>query len=270
MAKKRKKRTPKRKQKDRLVSKKQLDQWLEQATHQIMQQDFPAVVKTCRRILRYAPPKTEARGDALEHLAGAYTMLNQFEEAYQTLSQALEIKPQYAYMWYNRGLTGRYTMRLVQAMRDFEKAVELETDPGQRKKFTEILAQTREMAESERALRGPDFTLEQLEEQQELFERGIQLMRREKWAEAEQAFRRVIEMGECLPQPRGNLGLALLMQKKYDEAEAAFKRALEIEPDYDLAKQNLAMLPMIRQSGETPQIVLRDPFADADVSLDLQ
>ncbi len=77
-------------------------------------------------------------------------------------------------------------------------------------------------------------------------------------------------MGECLPQPRGNLALALLMQKKYDEAEAAFKRALAINPDYDLAKQNLAMLPMIRRIGETPKIALRDPFADTNVSLDFQ
>lgn len=264
MTKERKKRASKRKQKDRLVPKKQIDQWLEQATGQMIQQDFPAVVKTCRRILRYAPRKTEARGDALEHLASAYTMLSQFEEAYQTLSQALEIKPQYAHLWYNRGLTGRYTMRLVQATRDFEKAAELETDPRQRKKFTEILAQTREMAENERALRGPDFTLAQLEEQQELFERGIQLMRREKWAEAEQSFRRVIEMADCLPQPRGNLGLVLLMQKKYDEAEAAFERALEIDPDYDLAKQNLAALPLTRQTGLTPALALREPFANVN------
>jgi hypothetical protein len=42
--------------------------------------------------------------------------------------------------------------------------VELETDPTQHKKFTEILAQTWEMVESERALRGPGFTLEQVEE----------------------------------------------------------------------------------------------------------
>jgi tetratricopeptide (TPR) repeat protein len=270
MAKKRKKRTPKGKRKDRLVPKKQIDNWLDQATKQIMQQNFPGVVKTCRRILRYAPAKAKERGEALEHLATAYTMLKQFEEAYQALSQALEINPHYAHLWYNRGLTGRYTMRLVQATRDFEKAVELETDPGQRKKFTKILAQTRRLAESERALRGPDFTLEQLEEQQDLFERGIHLMRREKWTEAEQAFRQVTEMADCLPQPQGNLGLALLMQKKYDEAEAAFKRALEIDPDYDLAKQNLAMLPLTRQTGHTPALALREPFAKTNIGLTVQ
>ncbi|MBN1991883.1 MAG: tetratricopeptide repeat protein [Anaerolineae bacterium] len=263
------KRNPK--QKKPFVLKKQDNNWIDQANAQLRRQDYQGLVQTCRRVLHDAPAKSQKRADALEYLASAYTMLSQFEEAYQALSQALEIKPQYAHLWYNRGLTGRYTMRLVQATRDFEKAVELETDPTQRTKFTEILAQTREMAESERALRGPGFTLEQLEEQQELFERGIQLMRREKWAAAEQAFRRVIEMGECLPQPRGNLGLTLLMQKKYDEAEAAFKRALDIDPDYDLAKQNLASLPLTRQTGHTPALALREPFANVNnISLTVQ
>ena len=269
MAKKRKKR-PQKKQKGWLIPKKQVKGWLNQATHQMMQQDYAAVVQTCGRILRYAPPNSEERGQTLEHLAGAYTMLKQFEAAYQTLSQALEINPHQAYLWYNRGLTGRYTMRLVQATHDFEKAVELASDPQQRHKFTEILAQTRQMAESERALRGPDFSLEQLQEQQELFDRGIQLMHQEKWTEAEQALRRVIEMADCLPQPQGNLGLALLMQKKYDEAEAAFERALEIDPDYDLAQRNLAMLPLIRESGAIPDFALREPFAGAKVGLTVQ
>ncbi len=267
MAKKRKKRTPKGKQKGRLVSKKQMDNWLAQATDQILQEDYPGAIRTCQRILRYVPAKSEERGQALEYLAGAYTMLKQFEAAYQTLSEALEINPHRAYLWYNRGLLGRYTMRLVQAVRDFEKAVELESNPQQRQKFVEILAETREMAEQERAMRGPDFTLDQLHEQQELFNQGVKMMQQQKWAAAEQAFREVIEMGECLPQPRGNLGLVLLMQKKYDEAEAAFKRALEIDPDYDLAKRNLEMLPLTRRQAATPDLAMRDLFANTNVSL---
>ena len=250
--------------------KKRAVHWLDQANEQLEQQDYKGLAQTCWRILLTASPKSQKRADALEYLATAYTMLKQFEEAYETLSQLLEINPRLPYVWHNRGMVGRYTLRLVQATRDFEKAVALEKDPIQRQKFIELLTQTREMAESERALRGPDFTLAQLQEQQNFFAQATQLMNQQNWAEAEQAFRQVIEMGECLPQPSGNLGLALLMQKKYDEAEAAFKRALEIDPSYDLAKQNLAILPMTRQSGETPALFLRDPFADADVNLKFQ
>jgi tetratricopeptide (TPR) repeat protein len=191
-----------KKQKGWLIPQKQVNDWLGQATHQILQGDYPGVIQTCQRILRYAPAKATERAEALEHLATAYTMLKRFEDAYQILSQALEITPQYTHLWYNRGLTGRYTMRMVQAVRDFEKAV--------------------------------------------------------------------IDMSDCLPQPQGNLELTMLMQKKYDEAEVALKRALEIDPNYDLARRNLAMLPLTRQTGETPQFALRDPAAQAKVNLTLK
>jgi Flp pilus assembly protein TadD len=95
-------------------------------------------------------------------------------------------------------------------------------------------------------------------------------MQQQRWAAAEQAFSQIISLADRLPQPQGNLGLALLMQKKYDEAETAFKRALEIDPNYDLARHNLAMLPVTRQTGETPVFTLRDPFAKANISLSVQ
>jgi len=267
MAKKGKKRTTKGKQRGWLIPKKQVRVWINQAGEQVLQQDYTAAIQTCRRILRYVPAKSAERAEALEHLGAAYTMLKQFEAAYQAVSQALEITPHQAHLWYNRGLIGRYTMRLVQAAQDFEKAGTLEAGRQQGQKYAEILVSTREMAESERALRGPDFTLDQLQEQQELFQQGIKLMQQEKWAEAEQVWHQVIEIADCLPQPQGNLGITLLMQNRYDQAEAAFKQALDIDPTYDLAQRNLDMLPMLQESGTTPHFSLRDPSAQAKVGL---
>ena len=115
------------------------------------------------------------------------------------------------------------------------------------------------MAEDSRKLRGPDFTLNQLIEQEDHFQDGLQLMEAGQWQEAEQAFRASIAMGDCLPQPWGNLGISLMMQERYDEAEAALKRALVIDPKYTLAKQNLAALPEIHRTGP-PMVDIRDPF----------
>ena len=267
MAKRKSKQIQAGKPKDWLASQKQVKQWLEQAGEQILRQDFAGAAETCRRVLRYVPVKAQARGEALEHLATAYSMLRQFEESYHTLSQALEINPHLAHLWYNRAVSGRYTMRLVQAMYDLEKAVELETQSPLREKYQVLLAETRYMVEAERAMRGPDFSLDQLQEQQDLFQQGLQFMQRGEWDKSERVLRRVIDLGDCLPQPQGNLALTLLMQQKYDEAEAALKRALEIDPNYDLAKYNLEALPSFRRTGQTPKVAIRDPMANAEVSL---
>ncbi len=51
-----------------------------------------------------------------------------------------------------------------------------------------------------------------------------------------------------------------MMQERYDEAEAALRRVLSMDPEYTLAKDNLAALPEIRQTGSLPQVDIRDPF----------
>jgi hypothetical protein len=43
------------------------------------------------------------------------------------------------------------------------------------------------------------------------------------------------------------------------------QEALKIDPEYDLARQNLAILPKPRQSGELPAFAIRDPMANAKV-----
>ena len=90
---------------------------------------------------------------------------------------------------------------------------------------------------------------------------GLRLSEQGAWSAAEEQLRGAIAMGDVLPQPWGNLGLCLLMQKRYDEAEQALYRALEIDPDYKLAKTNLAVLEKVRIEGVSPQFSISQPFS---------
>ncbi len=91
-------------------------------------------------------------------------------------------------------------------------------------------------------MREAGFTIEQLVEQQALFQQGLLLSTQQKWMKAEACFREAIAMGDCLPQPWGNLGICLAAQKRFDEAEDAYKRALEIDPNYKNANALLENL----------------------------
>jgi Tfp pilus assembly protein PilF len=117
-------------------------------------------------------------------------------------------------------------------------------------------------------LRGKDFTLDQLIEQQELFQRGNQLCGQDKWKEAEAAFRKSIEMSDCLPQPWGNLGICLVMQYRFDEAEQAYRHALQIDPRYRLAKENLKSLDYWRsRPDQKPRYQITSPFQDVKANI---
>ncbi len=78
--------------------------WIDRANSQIERQDFAGLAQTCRQVLNSTPLSATDRVDALEYLSTAHTMLRQFEEAYQVLSELLEINPHPAHFWKKRRL----------------------------------------------------------------------------------------------------------------------------------------------------------------------
>jgi tetratricopeptide (TPR) repeat protein len=237
-----------------------VDKSLDLIGHQIFQGDYAEAVTNCERLLNYPPRHAPQRIDVLDQPGTAQAMLQNFPQSYAAYTEALSLDPNNAALWLNRGMASRFTSRFGRSLRDYERANELNTRPELAKKLEEELEFARELAEKTLKLRGPDFTLDQLIEQEDLFQNGLQLMEAGEWKEAEQAFQTSIIMGDCLPQPWGNLGISLMMQERYDEAEEALKHALVMDPGYTLAKKNLAALPKIRRTGLPPIVDIRDPF----------
>jgi len=237
-----------------------VDKYLDLIGHQIFQGNYAEAVTNCERLLNYLPQHAPQRIDVLDQLGTAQAMLQNFPQSYAAYTEALSLDPNNAALWLNRGMASRFTSRFGRSLRDYERANELNTRSELAKKLEEELKFARELAEKTLKLRGPDFTLDQLIEQEDLFQNGLQLMEAGEWKEAEQAFQTSITMGDCLPQPWGNLGISLMMQERYDEAEEALKHALVMDPGYTLAKKNLAALPKIRRTSLPPIVDIRDPF----------
>jgi Flp pilus assembly protein TadD len=237
-----------------------VDKQLDFIGYQIFQGHSAEAVAACHRLLNYLPQHAPQRVEVLDHLGTAQGMLQNFPESYAAYTEALAIHPDDAVLWFNRGIASRFTSRFARSLRDFERAKELDSSSELADKLEEELKIARELAEKSRKLRGPGFTLEQLIEQEDLFQQGLHLMEVGEWQEAERAFRAAIAMGDGLPQPWGNLGISLIMQERYDEAEAAWKRALALDRSYTLAKSNLAALPEIRRTGPPARIDVSDPF----------
>ncbi len=255
-----KKSKPSKQKKSLRADISQADSLFDFIGQQILRRDYTGAVTNCERLLKFLPPHAPLRADVLAQLGTVHAMLQNYPQSYTVLTEALELAPNNAELWYNRGMSSRYTMRLGRSFRDFTRAVELNKRAELSEQFNEALKFSREMAEKSIKLRGPNFTLDQLIEQEDLFQRGLKLMEANQWDEAGQAFQASIAMGDCLSQPWGNLGICLMMQERYDEAEAALKRALEIDPKYTLAKNNLALLAESRRIGPPTMVALNEPF----------
>ena len=245
---------------------RKIRQQLNVAERQLLARNYPQVVSLCQNILGATLPKSRQRADALEYLSHAYVMLKRFEEAYDALSEVVTITPDEAYIWYDKSVVALYSGRSGQALLDIKRAQALEGKEDMAEEYAQKLAFIENIVKQERELRGPDFTLAQLIEQQELFRKAMDVFDAGDWVEAEGLFRQVIAMGDCVSQPQNNLGVCLLMQGRFDGAEAAFKQALEIEPGYKLARQHLKQLKKTKKTGELPQVVTNRPFKDAKIT----
>jgi tetratricopeptide (TPR) repeat protein len=230
--------------------------------------DYDSVLLICKRVLQYIPKKDKKTAEAVGMMGMVYAMKKEFERSYQSFTQAIEIDPEDAPLYFNRGLSAMYTSRTGQSLKDFGKAVLLEGNGKMAAQFQEQVEFARGVVASELALRGKDFTLEQLIEQQELFQLGTNLTTQSKWQEAEVCFRKSIVMSDCLPQPQGNLGNCLSMQNRFDEAESAYRRALEIDPHYERALENLRKLAYLRDHPEKKSgYAVTTPFQDTKIGI---
>jgi tetratricopeptide (TPR) repeat protein len=243
---------------------------MNKAASQFQKQDWKGAARTLLALLKWLPQDRALQEVAWANLGNVYTLLKDFNQGYLAFSKAIEYAPESSYLWFNRGTAALFTFRSGQALRDLEKAIKLEGDKRERRQYQKSLDVARRMVKDDLHKRGRGFTIEQLIEQQDLFNQGTQQMAEKRWQEAEQTFRRIIAMADVLPQPNGNLGIMLLMQRRWDESEAALRRALEIDPEYQLARDNLALLDKTRKTGKIPeQFKITSPFDDKDLNISL-
>ena len=220
------------------------------ARQQMLMGDFAGIISTCEPLLNSLPRHSEMRMEILKMLGLAHGMLKQYQQSYDAFSEAIGMDSTMAELWYNRGLACSSLARPAEAVRNFERAVELtknDTSEMARKFAVQLEESCQELQEVMQTYE-TGITLEQYTKREESFTQAMSLVRQGKWPEAERLFRQLTETKSRIPSYWGNLGVCLMMQFCYDEAEEVLKQALAIDPDYPIARDNLKKLPEIRRS----------------------
>lgn len=225
--------------------------WL-QLQRASVKHEWSEVIPIARNLLDNFLLEPERRLPVLDVLSMAYGGLNDYEQAYEVLTESLAIAPTDPTALFVRGIYALRVHRSGQYVQDIERAAELIRSD---KSHNLARAVQRELKTSRKVLkdalrrRGPDFTLEQLIEQEEFYVQALKRAREHDWAGAELLFKRVIGMAEkdFDPRPWNNLGFCLMQQQRFDEAELAWKRALKIDRSYSIARNHLRLLPELRR-----------------------
>src|SRR5260370_446165 len=81
----------------------QFDRMFASAVFLLEKEDYKGTVDICESILSYLPQRSPRRIDVLNALGGAQGALQNFPEAFAAFSEALDLDPLNADLWYNRG-----------------------------------------------------------------------------------------------------------------------------------------------------------------------
>lgn len=125
--------------------------------------------------------------------------------AVKNYSKAIDIAPDYADAYNNRGIVYHYKRNYDQAIRDFTRAIDL-------KPYFEANAYSN---------------------------RGAAYKEKRNYDQAIADYDRAIELKPDYMEAYNNRGAAYFLQGNYDQAIADFQKALSIDPDYKTAKENL-------------------------------
>lgn len=239
-----------------------------------VQDDWSKMVEIARKLLNNFSLEPEQRVVVLEALGMAYAGLNEYEQAYEALTEALAINPDDPEVLYARGTVALRASRSGQYARDIERAAELigaDKTHSLARDVQRELKKSRKMLKEDLRKRGSNFTLDQLIEQQELYIQAFKRTAVHDWAGGELLFKRVIGMAEkdFDPRPWNNLGLCVMQQGRFDEAELAWKRALKIDRSYQIARNHLLLLPKLRRGEKMAFGRYVDDFSDGKGKLKL-
>src|SRR5260370_16985112 len=149
-----------KKKKRIITSISPVDKQFDLIGHQIVQRNYAEAVVACERLLSYLPKHAQQRAAVLAQLGTAQGMLQNFPQSYEAFTQALALEPKNAELWYNRSMASRFTIRFGQALRDMERAIELNTRSELTEQFDEALQFSRHLAEQTTNFPRPDFPLD--------------------------------------------------------------------------------------------------------------
>jgi tetratricopeptide (TPR) repeat protein len=160
-----------------------------------------------------------------------------FELAIEYFSQFIELKPDDAYAYNNRGLSYANQKNYSEAIKDYDKAIELDPDDAlaynnrgvcyyNQKKYSE-------------AIKDYDKAIELKPDDAYAYNnRGLYYANQKNYSEAIKNYDKAIELKPDYAVAYYNRGVCYYNQKNYSEAIKNYDKAIELDPDYAYAYNN--------------------------------
>jgi tetratricopeptide (TPR) repeat protein len=169
----------------------------------------------------------------------AYAMLEEFDEAYRYLKQAIELNPGEEAYYHNLGNTCLKLLRISEAYRCYQKYLLLAPNGDQAVEMSNKLRFLEQSIRKDTKECKSELSIEEMLAQETIFQTGFDHLSHGNYDEAIACFEQVLEKEPNHHQSYGNIGVALMSKGEFECAEQILRKALELEPSYQPAQQNL-------------------------------
>ena len=206
-------------------------------------------------------------GEGLGVLGACLRVNGEIDEGLDVLNKAIELNPNYAEAFINRGLIHLTKENKFEALADLEKAYELK--PHIKQIWDLVISLTIEFGQFDQGI----SLLTNMTKADPTNEKNFTSMafchkclgNKE---EAIEAYNKALTIKPDSAEVYNNMGITLQEQGKLEEAIEAFNKALAIEPDYAGAHRNLSTLikykPKNPQINKVDELMRRLDLKDAD------
>jgi len=168
--------------------------------------------------------------DAWYNKGVALAKLRRTEEARSAYDRAIELRPEYADAWYNKGVALAKLATTEEALNAFERAIELK--PEDAEMWSAKGGALGKLERMEQALAACERAIELKPEYAEAWSnKGAAISSLGRAEDALVAYDRAIELKPEYAEAWFNKGAALHKLGKTEEALAAFERAIDLNPD---------------------------------------
>ena len=211
-------------------------QAIERAISAYQSSQFAEAAKLCEAVLRADPRHL----DAINMLGALALQGGNAAAALAHFSRAVEVAPDFAEGFNNRGVALQQMKRWDEALQSFERALQVQ----------------------------PDFV-------DALYNRGVVLSELERWDGALQSYARALELNPGNARVHNNRGNVLQKMRRWNEALQSYQRALVLRPGYSEALNNRgAVLRELRRWDEAVRdyrqaLALKPDYAEAFSNLGL-
>ena len=162
---------------------------------------------------------------------------NETDKAIEYYSKAIELKPDYAEAYNNRGNIFAEKKQYDKALEDYSKAIELKPDYA--KAFCNRGITYSEMKQYDKALEAYSKAIEYKSDYAEAYNnRGNIFAEKKQYDKALEDYSKAIELKQDFAEAFCNRGSTHNELKQYDKALEDYSKAIELKPDYAKAYNN--------------------------------